>query len=41
MPLTAETKNMINMSNLKIMKPSSIIINTARGGVINEKDLND
>ncbi len=40
-PLTAETKNMINMSNLKIMKPSSIIINTARGGVINEKDLND
>ena len=40
-PLTAETKNMINMSNLKLMKPSSIIINTARGGVINEKDLNE
>ncbi len=40
-PLTAETKNMINMSNLKLMKSSSIIINTARGGVINEKDLNE
>ena len=40
-PLTAETKNMINMSNLKLMKPSSIIINTARGGVINENDLDE
>ena len=40
-PLTTETKNMINISNLKLMKPSSIIINTARGGVINEKDLNE
>ncbi len=38
-PLTKETKNMININNLKLMKPKSIIINTARGGVVNEKDL--
>ena len=41
MPLTDETKNMINKNNLSNMKKSSIIINTARGGVINETDLND
>ncbi len=40
-PLTDETKNMINKNNLSNMKKSSIIINTARGGVINETDLND
>ncbi len=39
-PLTKETNNMININNLKLMKPTSIIINTARGGVVNEKDLN-
>jgi len=39
-PLTDETKNMINIENIKKMKPTSIIINTSRGGVVNEKDLN-
>ena len=39
-PLTDETKNMINIENIKNMKPTSIIINTSRGGVVNEKDLN-
>ena len=39
-PLTEKTKNMINISKLKIMKKNSIIINTSRGGIINELDLN-
>jgi len=39
-PLTEKTKKMINISKLKIMKKNSIIINTSRGGIINELDLN-
>ena len=40
-PLTKETKNMFNLEMFKKMKKSSIIINTSRGGVINEIDLNE
>jgi D-3-phosphoglycerate dehydrogenase / 2-oxoglutarate reductase len=40
MPLTNETKNLIDYSVLKEMKSNSIIVNTARGGIINEIDLN-
>ena len=40
-PLTKHTHNMINLEKMKMMKKTSIIINTSRGGVINEKDLND
>ena len=40
-PLTKLTYNMINLGKMKMMKKTSIIINTSRGGVINEKDLND
>ena len=39
MPLTSETKNLINYSVLKTMKKNSIIVNTARCGIINELDL--
>ena len=39
-PLTKDTTNMIDLKKMKIMKNTSIIINTSRGGVINEKDLN-
>ena len=39
MPLTSETKNLINLTKLKTMKKKAIIINTARGGIINETDL--
>ena len=39
MPLTNETKNLINLEKLKTMKNNAIIINTARGGIINEIDL--
>ena len=38
-PLTGKTKNMINYSKLKKMKQNAIIINTSRGGIINEIDL--
>ena len=40
-PLTLKTKNMIKKKQLKIMKRDAIIINTARGGIINERDLYD
>ena len=39
MPLNKDTKNLIDLKMLKTMKKNTIIINTARGGVINEKDL--
>ena len=40
MPLNKETNNIINYELLRCMKKNSIIINTARGGIINEVDLN-
>jgi len=40
-PLTSLTRNMIMREQLLIMKKDAILINTARGGVINEKDLYD
>ena len=39
MPLNDKTRNLINLNKLKTMKKNVIIINTARGGIINEKDL--
>lgn len=38
-PLTPDTKHIINMASLSLMKPSSFIINTSRGGLIKEDDL--
>ena len=38
-PLTSATKNMIIKDNLLSMKKDAVIINTARGGIINEQDL--
>src|SRR4030042_365991 len=40
-PITPETKNIINKETIKTMKPGVRIINCARGGIINEKDLYD
>ncbi len=40
-PLTQQTRNMITMRELKMMKKTAILINTARGGIINEDDLYD
>ena len=41
LPLNSETKNFITLKEMKLMKKSSIIINAARGGVVNEEDLNN
>ena len=41
LPLNSETKNFITLKELKLMKKSSVIINAARGGVVNEEDLNN
>ena len=38
-PLTSATKNMITKENLLSMKKDAVIINTARGGIVNEQDL--
>jgi len=40
-PLTADTKNLINKSTLSKMKKTVRIINCARGGIVNEKDIAD
>jgi len=40
-PLTEKTKNMITLDKIKMMKKNAIIINTSRGGILNEKDLNE
>ena len=39
--LNDETKYMINKETISTMKPTSVIINCARGGLINESDLKD
>ncbi|XSG81976.1 MAG: D-2-hydroxyacid dehydrogenase [Methyloligella sp. ZOD6] len=38
-PLTPETRNMIGEKELKMMKPTAILINTARGGLVDEDAL--
>lgn len=38
-PLTEQTKNLFNLEVLHAMKRNAILINTARGGIVNEADL--
>ena len=38
-PLTKLTRNLIGRTELEQMKPAALIVNTARGGIINEADL--
>jgi D-3-phosphoglycerate dehydrogenase len=38
-PLNTQTKNMIGEKQMLSMKSDAIIINTARGGIVNENDL--
>ncbi|MES2217485.1 MAG: phosphoglycerate dehydrogenase [Pseudomonadota bacterium] len=38
-PLTDETRNMINTSRFQIMKPGVVLLNFARDGIIDNKDL--
>jgi len=40
-PLTSETQNMISRKQLLMMKSDASLINTCRGGIINEDDLYD
>jgi D-3-phosphoglycerate dehydrogenase len=39
--LNDQTKNMLNKESIATMKSSSVLINCARGGLINESDLKD
>jgi len=39
LPLTAESKHLINRTTLAKMKPTAFLINTARGGLVCEADL--
>lgn len=38
-PLTSLTANMITHQELSLMKPTAVLINAARGGIVNEADL--
>ena len=40
-PLNESTEELVNAKRLSLMKPTSILINTGRGGLINEQDLAD
>lgn len=40
-PLTDETRDLIRKAQLNLMKPEAYLINTARGGIVNEDDLFD
>lgn len=38
-PYTGETKNMVDARRLKEMKPTAVLVNTARGGIVDEEAL--
>lgn len=38
-PLTEQTKNLINKDSINLMKNSCVVINTARGPIVNEEDM--
>ncbi len=40
-PSTPETHDLVNARTLALMKPGSVLINTARGGLVKEPDLYD
>lgn len=38
-PLTEETRDLISLREFELMKPTAYLINTARGGLVNEREL--
>jgi phosphoglycerate dehydrogenase-like enzyme len=38
-PLNAETRGMLDLGRLRLMKPDAVLINTARGGIVDEAAL--
>lgn len=38
-PLLEETRNLISLREFELMKPTAYLINTARGGLVNEEEL--
>ncbi|MBU5613407.1 D-2-hydroxyacid dehydrogenase [Geomonas azotofigens] len=40
-PLNADNEGMVNAARLALMRPHALLINTARGGLVNERDLAD
>lgn len=40
-PLTEDTENMIAAEQFETMKPNAVLVNAARGGIVNEKDMLD
>ena len=39
LPLNRDTKNFISQTELNLMRKNSILVNTSRGGIVNENDL--
>ena len=39
MPLTPETKNLSNAKSIAGMKDDAVVLNMARGGIVNEQDM--
>ena len=39
LPLNRDTENFISQTELNVMKKNSILVNTSRGGIVNENDL--
>jgi glycerate dehydrogenase len=40
-PLTPETRGLLGRDQLRLLKPQAIVVNTARGGIIDETALDD